>query len=202
MSLPSRLLGANPSIQVSSLLSGSLSTPSAKLPFDESAYEFINGYFLAADTATLTFSSIPSTYKSLIIRSTGRTTGGQTDTYVRFNSDSSSIYADHLLTGNPPNVNAFDRTGTTSIRSCCLLAPASQPSSNYGMGYMVITDYASTSIFKAVKSYAGYAGSITGGEIQWFDGVYRSTSAINTILLTPGEGNFVAGSRFNLYGVK
>jgi hypothetical protein len=34
MSLPSRLLGANPSIQVSRLLSGSLSTPSAKLQFE------------------------------------------------------------------------------------------------------------------------------------------------------------------------
>jgi hypothetical protein len=33
MSLPSRLLGANPSIQVSTLLSGSLTTPSAKSAF-------------------------------------------------------------------------------------------------------------------------------------------------------------------------
>ena len=33
MSLPSRLLGANPSIQVSTLLSGSLTTPSAKGTF-------------------------------------------------------------------------------------------------------------------------------------------------------------------------
>jgi hypothetical protein len=202
MSLPSRLLGANPSIQVSTLLSGSLTTPSAKGAFDGGRFEFIDGSLLTVDASSVTFSSIPQTYRALILRSSARTTSSQTDTYMRYNGDSSSIYANHLVVGSGSSLNVFDLTAQTQTRSACLLTGSTQPAATFGIGYVLINDYSSTTKLKTGKSYVGTVGPSSGGEMQWYDNIYASTSAITTILLSPGGGNFVSGSRFNLYGVK
>ena len=191
-----------PSAQVSQLTTGSITLPSARGTFDGSEFEFIDGSLLTSDQSSVTFSSIPQTYRALILRSSARTTSSQTDTYMRYNGDSSAIYANHLLVANGTSVNAFDLTGQTQTRSACLLTGSTQPAATFGIGYVQINDYASTTKLKTSKSYVGTVGPVSGGEMQWYDNLWASTSAITSIVLSTGGGDFVSGSRFNLYGVK
>jgi hypothetical protein len=172
---------------------------SVTLPSD---FEFIQGYLLTTNTADVTFATIPSTYRALFLRTSARTTGNQTDTYIRYNGNSSAVYANHLLTANGSSVNPFDLTGQTQTRSACLLTGSTQPTGTFGVGYLQINDYASSTKLKTSKSYVGTVGPVSGGEMQWYDNLWASTSPITSIFLYPGEGLFVAGSRFNLYGVK
>jgi hypothetical protein len=172
---------------------------SVTLPSD---FEFIQGYLLSSNESSVTFATIPSTYRALLLRSSARTTGNQTDTFIRYNGNSSSSYASHLLTASGSAVNPFDLTGQGQTRSACLLTGSSQPAATFGVGYLQINDYASSTKLKTSKSYAGTIGPVSGGEAQWYDNLWANTSPITSILLFPGEGLFVAGSRFNLYGVK
>ena len=56
----------------------------------------------ATATASITFSNIPATYSHLQIRAIARTNVASTADYpqIRFNSDSGSNYAHHLLYGD------------------------------------------------------------------------------------------------------
>jgi hypothetical protein len=64
-----------------------------------------------------------------------------------------------------------------------------------------ILDYANTNKFKTTRTLHGY--DLNGsGLIQYFSGNWRSTSAISTIRLFPGNNALAQYSSFALYGVK
>lgn len=68
----------------------------------------------------------------------------------------------------------------------------------------IIPDYWSTTCFKTVLTpQAGpvLAQSTTNIRMQTFVGFWRSTAAITSISLTLASGNYVAGSKFTLYGI-
>ena len=87
-----KLLQANPSIQVSTLLSGSLSTPSAKQPFDETTFELIQSQSMSG-SAILTFSSIPQTYTHLHFRAVFNEGSGTPQVYMKVNGTSGNNYS-------------------------------------------------------------------------------------------------------------
>jgi len=165
------------------------------------SFELISTTILASTTGTVTFSSIPSTYKHLQIRMTDRQTGpnGMVSAAVRFNSDSASNYAWHRLYGNGSSVTS--NAGSSQSDFIISGIPAGNETANVWAGAVVdILDYALTSKFKTVRTFSGAVGS--GKEIYLSSGLWRSTSAITNIDINVQSTAHAIGSRFSLYGVK
>lgn len=163
----------------------------------------------AGGTGTITFSSIPSTYKHLQVRCFGQTnrgTYGIDEGKIRFNSDSGTTYSEHILYGDGSAATAgntasssFIPTGTGNF--------GTTTGSNWGSCVIDVLDYANTSKNKTVRSLGGadcngIVGGI-GGRVGLQSGTWYNTSAINTITITPASGSlFSQYSSFALYGVK
>lgn len=203
MSLPSRLLGANPSIQVSTLLSGTLTTPSAKGAFVDTSFESIATYAINSTTSTITFSSIPSTYKHLQLRVFGKTTAatGNADAFVfNFNSlgnvTTTTGYA-HSLSGNQSTVTAEVAVqGSTPYLYYCIGRNA-----QFGVSVIDILDYADTNKYKTIRALGGQDAN-GSGVVALTSFLWQNTVAINSIKIDPNGNSFVQYSHLALYGIK
>ena len=181
-------------------------------PSDVGDYESIATTTLATATATITFSSIPATYKHLQVRGIMRNDvaiTGMGDLRVRFNSDSGNNYVYHILFGDGTSATA----GTSAAsQNYGRLARNVTPCANNGVsifGAFVadILDYASTSKNKTIRSLGGSnnntataaAQSISLTSSAWLN----SANAISQIDITDdSSGNFVLYSSFALYGIR
>jgi hypothetical protein len=157
---------------------------------------------LTTSTASVTFSGIPQGYKHLQIRAIGRTTASAADSLYRFNSDTGSNYALHLLVGNGTTAQFFASSSQTSIKASPYMADTT---SVFGAGITDILDYASVNKFKTVRTLTGMdnnnaVGSY--GQIQFFSGLWMNTATITSITITPSAGSYTQYSRFSLYGIK
>jgi hypothetical protein len=151
------------------------------------------------------FTSISSDYQHLQIR--GMIRGNSVNTgadsmLIRFNTDSSSVYAIHRLWGTGSGVNADGYANITDVSIGSLLRSGN--TSNVYAGFVIdILDYKNTNKFKTMRALSGWDGN-GSGEIWFQSGLWRSTSAINAIRFLPGGSStlFNAGSTFALYGIK
>ena len=167
------------------------------------AYELISTAFGTGSSGTITFSSIPSTYKHLQIRLVSRTTSNNSGSYgslnFRFNSDSASNYSEHILMGDGSSVQSYANANTTRL-GYLLMGENSNP--NIMPGIIIdILDYASTSKNKTIRAFEGVTG--IGNRVDLTSSAWRSTSAVSTITITTDSfGNFSTTSRFSLYGIR
>jgi hypothetical protein len=170
-----------------------------------STYELIKGETLASSAASYTFTAIPSTFKDLVLRVTGRFDISNNGGRLRFNGDSSALYSWNRVTaisiaeatndltyGSPydtfvyfPGVNSSTTTADT-----------------FSNNEMYLPNY-TASANKPVMLNNVMEQNTTSAGITMLAGLYRSTTAISSIALTSdGGGNWVAGSSFYLYGIK
>jgi hypothetical protein len=153
--------------------------------------------------STISFTSIPSTYKHLEIRFIGnKSTSGLGYGTMSFNSDTTaSNYSYHELFGNGSAAyagNAINTYAGTLVQKF----GGSDASSTFGSGVISILDYASTAKNKTVRSLGGIDRN-GSGEILFISGAwYNNTSAINSISIVPSAGSFAQYSSFALYGIK
>lgn len=164
------------------------------------SYDSIASTTLSSTTASVTFSSIPSTYSHLQIRISSRSSfafASMFDSYLAFNGDNTySGYKDHILYGN----GASPTTVTASSYNLSYTTPGpTQTASVYNGVVIDILDYANTNKYKVAKFLGGAdlngSGNIVVGSILW-----PNTAAINQITLSC-DGSFITGSSFALYGV-
>jgi hypothetical protein len=177
-------------------------TPVVPTSFDSIATFTANG-----TVSTYTFSSIPSTYKTLQLRFTARETGAGTGTNsidITFNGDTGANYAWHYLRAlGASGVQTNGGGSQTYIRLQNVSGQGSSAGDTYGVGVIDIIDYASTTKKKTLRAFNGFNQNSTtnGNVITLNSGLWTSTSAISSITLT-----FVAtvatGSVFALYGIK
>lgn len=149
---------------------------------------------------TITFSSIPSTYKHLQIRAIALSTSDSVPVLLRFNSDTGSNYSWHALHGQGSVAGSNAGTSASSIITT-LNANRGLNASN-PWGYVIdILDYADTNKFKTVRALHGadYNGS---GEVNFTSGNWRNTNAISTITMSMASSGFNQYSSFALYGIK
>lgn len=202
MSLPSRLLGANPSIQVSSLLSGSLTTPSAKGAFTNPAdYDAIQTVTSNGSATSFDFTSIPQTYTYLEIRGFGSATGASyRNVALRFNGDSGSNYNWRVIWSNNNSLSGANTNSTTEIASVQSFPFGTQ----MGSCLFMIDNYTSTTKAKTVLSYGGASQSSgTTGEVSQGLGTWYGTPAAITSIsvLNAGANTWTSGTTFTLYGI-
>jgi hypothetical protein len=159
-----------------------------------STYTPIATTTLGSTTTSYTFTSIPSTYTDLILIITGNANAG-TNPVIQFNSDTGSNYSTTYLTGNGSAASSSRQTSATSIL----------PDYN---GYMTSTsnaiiisqimNYSNTTTYKTVLNRGNAAATGTDATV----GLWRNTSAINSITILTGSSNtFSVGNTFTLYGI-
>jgi hypothetical protein len=147
----------------------------------------------AGGSSSITFSSIPSTYKHLQIRAY-IPTGNYFN--MRFNGDTTTTnYREHYLSGDGSTVYA----GTNANN---LFFPGAGGWSTPYVGILDILDYTNTNKYKTQKLLEGYDPNGTGAELNFRSGLWMSTSAISSIVLSRTGASVGQYSSFALYGIR
>jgi hypothetical protein len=145
-----------------------------------------------SSTTTVTFSSIPATYTDLIIIS-NYIAAGNNYLMMRFNSDTGNNYSRTEILGTGSSVSNFNGSNEPYAYISSVYAPTGQIATFVSH----IMNYANTTTFKSLISRGNNSTIGTSPVIN----MWRSTSAINTILLTPIGTGFNVGSTFTIYGI-
>lgn len=161
----------------------------------------------AGGAASITFSSIPSTYTHLQVRllskESGTGTGGP-NIVAALNSDTTGTnYYSHYLGGDGSSPNAG---GVQASGYYCLVGNTATSNASYAnmFGAMVvdILDYANTSKYKTVRSLWGHDRN-GSGEVGLDSSLWKNTTAISSITLSVvGGTNFTQYTSAALYGIK
>jgi hypothetical protein len=176
------------------------------------SYDSIQTVSLSAAQTTVTFSSIPSTYKHLQIRAFhrgNRATYPVSDANMRFNGDSAANYATTSLTGFGGGATTSGvQTGGTGSQNQIMIGQPGTAVTGFVISIIDIFDYASVSKCKAARSLNGVDinGTVAtyGGSTNFNDGVWlNSSTAVSSISFTTSDGSdWQQYSSFALYGVK
>jgi hypothetical protein len=166
---------------------------------------------VASALSSLSLSSIPGTYKDLLITWDGifASTGGTTFN-LRLNNDSGTNYATVAMTDFAGTINRLsDLTQTSAINNTYAPFGDSVTSANLNgraKGFIKIEDYASTSLFKNVTGEWTFNNSSFGQVTTfYYNTIYTSLSAITSldIVRTGGSGTFsnATSTSIRLYGI-
>lgn len=186
-----------------SAASNSITTPAAWSP--EGAYDSLASVTApSGGVASIVFSGIPAGYKHLQIRANAKTnrSDNQDVVTIRYNGDTSSTYAYHILGGN--GTSAFADAGTsTATPWAAIIAGNTSTTNMFGAMVSDVLDYSSTSKYKTIRTFSGTDQNSTAGRLYFDSTLWQSTSAITSISLVPVYGSvFMEYSSFALYGVK
>jgi hypothetical protein len=170
-------------------------------PASPSSFESIATITGTGSSSTLTFSSIPSGYKSLQIRGIANCGTSQNTLTLRINGDTGNSYSWHILIGQFNTVAAAGGANSSSVQNMLQLPGVA---STYTASIIDIIDYTSTSKYKTIRNFAGTNSNDLGNE--WLgitSGLWMSTSAVTSVsIVQPNGNNFTTASTFALYGIK
>lgn len=179
-----------------SQISGHLSTTS---------FESISTVTLGSTQSTIEFTGIVGTYKHLQIRGISRDTSSSyasNDLVLQFNTDTGANYSWHRLYGTGSAAMA-DSTANANYMILGQESTSNSGASMFGGTVIDILDYSNTNKYKTARSLSGIdLNGNTDGRMMLQSGLWRSTSAVTSVLLKPATGSFAANSSFALYGVK
>lgn len=158
-------------------------------------------------SATLSFTSIPATYKNLVIKLVGASTVAATDaaTRMRFNGDSGSNYVNEAVyiagTGSTRYPTEVEETSSTSLLVGSVTA-ASGPANGAGQIDIDIDNYIG-SFHKTHNSRFGFRAANTTTNINtgMASGHWLNTAVISQIDLIVSSGSWGTGTRAQLYGM-
>ena len=159
------------------------------------AFESIATATGTGSSATITFSSIPSTYQHLQVRFEIDTNSNGALLELRCNGDTGSNYANHYFEGNGSSVTA---TGFSSVQS--MYFPAESHTTYSYVGIVDIHDYASTTKYKTIRAFDGFDAN-GSGQVGLMSGLWMNTTAINSLSFIL-QTNFQTPTKFSLYGIK
>ena len=165
----------------------------------------ISGQTLGGTTASVTFSSIPSTYNDLrlVVSARGDTAAYPVAIKIAFNGDSATNYSYTNLLGDG-SAGSSSKASSQTVDQIVNMDGASATASTFGSWELYIPNYTSTGSkpFMGIDVIETNDTTAAHAEIQVNAHLYRGGSAISSIVLTPASGNFVQYSSFYLYGIK
>lgn len=163
-----------------------------------SSYESISTVTVGSGGASsITFSSIPSTYKHLQIRGISYNTAGQNNLGINFNGDGGANYTYHALRGDGSSAVAAAGTGV----NYGYLQYDNNTGGTFASRIVDILDYTSTNKNKTVRTLGGWDAN-GSGIVFLQSNLWTNTAAISSISLSYNAGNFAEYSSFALYGIK
>jgi len=148
--------------------------------------------------STVTFSSIPSTYKHLQIRLMARGSSGSAENVLlKYNGSTSTYFALHQLYGDGATAYATADSATGNN----LTGYVSGATDTFGIAIIDILDYANTNKYKVNRTLTGFDNN-GSGFILLRSGLWQNTNAITQIDLNLGSTTFQRYSSIALYGIK
>jgi len=148
--------------------------------------------------ASVTFSSISSSYTDLVVVVSGQVASTGIVLKIQFNSDTASNYSMTELYGTGSSAASSRRTSQTSIETSYNLV--NFDNGNIGNALINVMNYSNTTTYKTVLARTNSPSATYPGTVANV-GLWRSTAAINSMTLFAGA-NFLTGSTFSLYGIK
>lgn len=156
----------------------------------------------AGGAASITFSSIPSTYKHLQLRILGRGSAGSfPNTAIQLNGDTGANYRVHYLGADGASTFAGDFGASQTSANTGWLAGSSQAVNVFGVSIVDILDYSETTKNKTIRAIGGCDNNGSGLVGLW-SGLWLNTGAVSSIVMSPAGGSWVQYSQIALYGVK
>jgi hypothetical protein len=151
-------------------------------------------------TASVTFSSIPSTYTDLIVKTSCRSSAAVTSDFVRFyfnGSDANGTLRELFGTGS--STGSFP----DSQQRINYISGNNATANTFGSGEVYIPNY-TLSNFKSSGADSVSENNATSAVASITANLWSSTAAITSITLVPGTAlaNFMQYTTFYLYGIK
>lgn len=148
----------------------------------------------AGGAASVTFSSIPSTYTDLVIRASARSDSSVMDFLLRFNGSSSNL-TDRWLYG--------DGATAASINNTAIYVEGNRgtwTANTFSNTQIYIPNYTSAN-YKSVSIETVTENNATTANAFMIAGLWSNTAAITSATILPSSGNIVQYSTFTLYGI-
>jgi hypothetical protein len=152
-------------------------------------------------TPSITFTNINQTYTDLVlVVNTGMATADVSSLHIRVGNgsvDTGTNYSSTDLLGDGTSATSGRTSSASFIR--ILGRGTTIPNTLTNNSLVSIMNYANTTTYKTLL----IRGNVPSKNIQATAGLWRSTSAINTITISDYESgiNLLAGSTFSLYGI-
>ena len=181
---------------------------SGNAPILGGSYESIQTVTVGTNSPTsVSFTSIPSTYKHLQIRGIVRDSRSATwiDTlWMYCNSDTTgSNYYSHIIYGSGSAAGADANAGVNSYGMPIGVTGATNVTTSFAPFVIDILDYANTNKNKTVRSLHGVEDN-ANGQMRLRSGLWVGTAAISSLTFQGGDAGvfFQQYSSFALYGIK
>lgn len=169
----------------------------------QAAFELIATTAGTGSSGNITFSSIPGTYKHLQLRWTAKNTANNSPTVkLRFNSDTGSNYARHVLRGEGSGSPLVYQASSQTAIDLFYATSYNVGTSVYATGVLDILDYAQTTKNKTVRTFFGVNDASTGTYVNIGSGLWNSTAAVTSLSFNAEMDSFTTASRFSLYGIR
>lgn len=145
------------------------------------------------------FVNIPNTYRHLQVRMFMRDTRVANDStwFMQFNYDTGNNYSYQGMGANGSTISNVTSTSTNSMQG--ITSGSTAGANRFGSAVIDIFDVNQTNKFKTSTYQSGYTNN-GSGNVYLIAGTWRSTSAINTIVIKPNTA-FAQYSHFALYGM-
>ena len=147
---------------------------------------------LGSTATSVTFSSIPATFRDLVL--VGQfipTLDPVTDSfYIKMNGDTGSNYSYVRMTGNGSSAASFSASGADNTGNAAGVMTTQQ-----GNVIINLFDYSATDKHKTWLSRANF------GWVSAFAGRWANTNAVNSFAISLNGTTFRVGSTFALYGI-
>jgi hypothetical protein len=162
-------------------------------------YTLIDKSILGSTTASVTFTSIPSTYTDLLLKASARSNkAGQVYEIIRLNFNG-------VTTNQSSRWIEGSGSGTsigTSTRIDSFTNGDGATSNTFGNTEFYIPNYTGSN-YKSITSDGVNETNATFALAGLFAGLWSDTSAITQIEVKPQDGSaWLSGSSFYLYGIK
>lgn len=155
-----------------------------------STYVALQTTTLGSSTAAVTFSSIPNTYRDLVL--VGTFAAGTNGTFsIRVNGDGGNNYSRVYMVGSGSGSGVFGATTNNAYR---LLSY----SSTISLAIAHLIDYSASDRQKTLL----FRGNDGSNEVNLMAGRWTGTAAVNQMYVFSDGGAFGAGSTFSLYGIE
>tara|TARA_R110000868_G_C10489626_1_gene730112 strand:- start:30 stop:593 length:564 start_codon:yes stop_codon:yes gene_type:complete len=153
-------------------------------------------------TPSISFTSIPATYKHLQIRGI-ISNNAANYAKINMNSDTGANYTQHALAGNGTSASAAATGASTAFIAMGRPDYLGRSGTSIFSGFIMdILDYANTNKYKTTRTLIGWDQN-GGGSINFESGLWMSTSAVNSITFVPtGVNNWIEYTSLALYGIK
>lgn len=157
-----------------------------------STYEPISTQTLSSGQSSITFSSISSAYTDLVLIAAIK---GTSTIYrqLTVNGDNGSNYSITEIFGDGSSAGTSRQSNATAMG---MMEATNSSSDGTAISTFNFMNYANTTTYKTVITRSNKYDK-TGAIV----GLWRSTSAINSITLTAFSNTYATGSTFTLYGI-